>query len=220
MSRSGDGNTLLMTSSDGFCSCLTFQPGELGTVYHPLPQHKHTPVPIATEKANASATSTPQPTPTGPTSIALSRERSQSNNLNPSPSPYSSAIRPASPARSMSASSIATQSSFAQVPDQNAVPNMNNPTPSMSSVPSIAAANSGTGMMGGMPLFTPPQTPGHNGHSYGTPSVVGVPTVPVGTKREAEPGEEVKDKRRRIAPTLVSEGESAGPPSGSAPEGL
>lgn len=41
---------------------------------------------------------------------------------------------------------------------------MNYPTPSLSSVPSVAAAGSN---MGGMPLFTPPQTPGHAANSAG-----------------------------------------------------
>lgn len=56
---------------------------------------------------------------------------------------------------------------------------------------------------GGLPLFTPPQTPGpsaassHNGNGF----VAGV-------KREADPVEgSAKDKRRRIQPTLVSDSE-------------
>ena len=145
---SGDGQTLLMTSSDGFCSALTFAPGELGTIYHPSASAKHTPAPISVARAN-SASSTPQPTP-NPTSATAAaappvppapRQHSQSN---PSPSPYTAAARPASPARSparsMSVSSIGTDASFARAPDQNAPPAMNNPTPSMSAIPSIAAA--------------------------------------------------------------------------------
>ena len=142
---SSDGQTLLMTSSDGFCSALTFAPGELGTVYHP-PSAKHTPTPISVSKANNSATSTPQATPTMAAAVpvmpSIPRQQSISSNAppNPSPSPYTPAARPASPARSMSASSIGTEaSSFARPPDQNAPPVMNNPTPQMSSIPPVAA---------------------------------------------------------------------------------
>lgn len=149
---SSDGQTLLMTSSDGFCSALTFAPGELGAIYHPPSSTKHTPTPISVAKAN-SASSTPQPTPnatsagaTAPPVPPLLRQHSNSNPLpptNPSPSSYTPAARPASPARSparsMSVSSIGTEASFARAPDQNAPPVMNNPTPSMSSMPPIAA---------------------------------------------------------------------------------
>ncbi|KAL1625095.1 Chromatin assembly factor 1 subunit [Neofusicoccum ribis] len=58
---STDGSTLLMTSSDGFCSCLTFAPGELGQV-HPGPAKSH-PSSINTA-ASTSNQSTPTPTPT------------------------------------------------------------------------------------------------------------------------------------------------------------
>lgn len=203
---SSDGQTLLMTSSDGFCSALTFAPGELGSVYHPPPgAARQTPTPISVARAN-SASSTPQATPTTiPAVPALPRQPSNppTNNSNtiapppaPSPSPLTQPARPASPARSMSASSAA---SFAHPPDQNAPPAMNNPTPSMSSVPSIAAAGSG-GATGPLPLFTPPQTPGASAASNGAASAAAA-----GVKREGEGAEEGgREKRRRIAPTLVS----------------
>ena len=250
---SGDGQTLLMTSSDGFCSALTFTPGELGTVYHPSAGVKHTPTPISVARAN-SASSTPQPTPnpTSGTSAAappMPPAPRQHSHSNPSPSPYTPAARPASPARSparsMSVSSVGTEaSSFTRVPDQNAPPAMNNPTPSMSAIPSIAAAgmsdnrqsimtktdssigsNSGPG---GMPLFTPPQTPGHhvNGSTNSVPGIAapGVKrennasesgSVATGVKRESQASESMEEssraKRRRIAPTPVLEGEVAPP---------
>lgn len=237
---SGDGNTLLMTSSDGFCSALTFAPGELGTVYHPPASTKHTPAPISVGKAN-SAASTPQATPTASSAgldkpaAVPSAPRSASIASNaavigaPSPSPFPlERQRPASPARSMSASSIGTESSFARAPDQNAQPG-NNPTPQMSAMPSVAD--------GGMPLFTPPQTPGHhaNGSVSSVPGMVSThvkressasvesvvtsaSNVVAGVKRgsvaaESEDGGEVQ-KKRRIAPTLVS-GSDDQPPSGS-----
>lgn len=218
---SSDGQTLLMTSSDGFCSALTFAPGELGTVYpNPVPMSRHTPAPISVTKAN-SAASTPQATPTLTPAVPAmptqpshtSRQPSISGNMdappNPSASPFTTAARPASPARSMSTSSIGTEaSSFAKAPDQNAAI-MNNPTPSMSSVPSIAAGGSNPAP-GGVPLFTPPQTPGV--HVSGPAGVNGTngQTAPAvaGVKRDsasdAEEGGMGKEKKRRIAPTLVS----------------
>jgi chromatin assembly factor 1 subunit B len=80
---------------------------------------------------------------------------------------------------------------------------MNNPTPSMSSVPSMTAAGSGTS--GPLPLFTPPQTPGgpsnNNGSSLGV--VAGVKRESVAPEASEEPN---REKRRRIAPTLVEVG--------------
>lgn len=226
---SGDGQTLLMTSSDGFCSALTFAPGELGTVYpNPVSNARHTPAPISVAKAN-SAASTPQATPTLTPAVPAmpsqpshaSRQPSVSGNMdappNPSASPFTSAARPASPARSMSASSIGTEaSSFAKAPDQHAS-FLNNPTPSMSSVPSIAAGGSNPAP-GGVPLFTPPQTPGvHvavpagvNGHNaHPTQSVAGVKRESTGDHEDGGAG---KEKKRRIAPTLVSGNGAPQPP--------
>lgn len=227
---SSDGQTLLMTSSDGFCSALSFAPGELGTVHHPAPNTvRHTPTPISVARAN-SAASTPQATPTATPAVpALPRQPSNPPPNNgssiapppaPSASPFTNPARPASPARSMSASSAATQSSFAHPPDQNAPPAMNNPTPSMSSVPSIAAA-------GSVPLFTPPQTPGGSAAGNGSlsnASGVSAAAAPAaaGVKRESGASETSDDaaaaapreKRRRIAPTLVSgEGEVGNAPA-------
>ena len=225
---SSDGQTLLMTSSDGFCSALTFAPGELGTVYNTT---RHTPAPISVTKAN-SAASTPQATPTLTPAVPAmpsqpsqsSRHPSVSGNMdappNPSASPHPAPARPASPARSMSTSSIGTEaSSFAKAPDQNAaVPNA--PTPSMSSIPSLAAGGANPAP-GGVPLFTPPQTPGLNaaGNAAANGTNGQPPAAPTagsasvaGVKREsagdgdAEDGSngQGKEKKRRIAPTLVS----------------
>ncbi len=242
---SGDGNTLLMTSSDGFCSALTFAPGELGSVYHQPASARHTPAPISVTKAN-SATSTPQATPTASSagfekpSVApsMARQPSVTSNAGTSaPSPFpSEKQRPVSPACSMSASSIGTESSsFARVPDQNPHPG-NNPTPQMSALPSVAA--------GGLPLFTPPQTPGH--HANGSTNIVpgmlpsgvkresnasvesvttAVTNVVAGVKRESgtsdsTDGGEERSKKRRIAPTLVSgaDGSAVPTPSTERPE--
>ncbi len=221
--RSTDGLTLLITSSDGFCSCLTFSPGELGQAYHGS-HAKHNPSHINTSVS--SSQSTPTPTPTA--SVPLAKQNSSSGYA-ASPSLFAQG-RPSSPARSMSASSIATQSSFAPVPEQGGVM-MTNATPLMSSVPSVAAAPHGS--VGGMPLWTPPQTPMGSGavggsHSAAS-SVSGV--VGFGTKKDSdakreseserdEPrdrrkrdaeseGQEHGQKRRRIAPTPVSDSESS-----------
>merc|ERR1712093_611506 len=92
---SNDGLTLLMTSSDGFCSTLTFAPGELGDKYvGDAPMAKHTsiappsPFPHSHHRTSSTGLAAPSPPP-GPT------------------------IRPSSPTRSNSTSSIATQSSYA-----------------------------------------------------------------------------------------------------------
>ncbi|CAK1354568.1 putative WD repeat-containing protein [Cercospora beticola] len=235
LSWSSDGQTLLMTSTDGFCSALTFAPGELGTIYQPPTNSASTrpsPAPISVAKANSTA-STPQPTPTGVSATATVQPAASSNGTavpsskapRASPSPFTTITghvggRPASPARSMSQSSIATDASFARVPDQNAPPVMNNPTPSLTPLPSIAAAGSGTSSM---PLFTPPQTPGQS-----AAAMAAVPQVPApvsGVKRESNAGvapegdEQGREKRRRIAPTQVSDDVPAvAPPPPPAPK--
>ena len=35
LQRSSDGNTLVVSSTDGYCSIINFKTGELGQVYHP-----------------------------------------------------------------------------------------------------------------------------------------------------------------------------------------
>src|SRR5690349_14205962 len=120
--RSNDGSTLLMTSSDGFCSSITFAPGELGEKYTgPLAvhsRHHHTPAAINTAASQTSNHSTPTPTPTtgsmsGSTTAATApMQRQPSAGFPASPSSFIPA-RPGSPARSNSVSSIATASSFA-----------------------------------------------------------------------------------------------------------
>jgi chromatin assembly factor 1 subunit B len=116
----------------------------------------------------------------------------------------------------MSASSIATEASFARVPDQNPPPVMNNPTPSMSSVPSLAAAGS-SNPGAAVPLFTPPQTPGQNQANGSTSTNTSFAAA--GTKREGtatngtEQEEQGREKRRRIAPTLINESSAPAPPA-------
>ncbi|KAF1970904.1 WD40 repeat-like protein [Bimuria novae-zelandiae CBS 107.79] len=212
---SNDGSTLLMSSSDGFCSSLTFAPGELGEKYTgPLAResrHQHIPS-IDTVASRTSNHSTPTPTPTTsnmPTAVtatAPAMTRQLSAGFPASPSSFIPA-RPGSPTRSNSVSSIATASSFA--PSAGDMGVMNAPTPSMSAVPGLAAANSGP--VGGVPMFTPPMTPahGHGTHSASS-SVSGVPGEIVSPRKkrdlqavpEIEEGREIK--KRRIAPTRVT----------------
>ncbi|TVY38183.1 putative WD repeat-containing protein [Lachnellula occidentalis] len=196
---STDGQTLLMTSSDGFCSTLTFSPSELGEVYKgEVPTAKH---PII---STASSQNTPMATPTAiapPSPFPSSHHHRTSSNLSvaPSPPPSSSSnitgtIRPSSPTRSNSTSSIATQSSYA-TPGTI----ISNPTLVGGTLAGIAAGNS-------FMAATPPQTPRST-----TSSVSGF-------KRDAgASGSDVEDggvkKKRRIAPTLV---ESTNSPSGGA----
>ena len=92
--RSNDGLTLLMASSDGFCSCLAFSPGELGTVYEGKVSHG---MRVSTLNTTVSQQTTPNATPVTPIAPTLPRQQSIT-------SAFGSA-RPASPARSMSTSS-------------------------------------------------------------------------------------------------------------------
>ncbi|KAI1326945.1 WD40 repeat-like protein [Xylariaceae sp. FL0255] len=193
---SNDGMTLLISSSDGFCSTLSFTPGELGQEYKgDLLGPKNT-TPAATGTTSNQAT--PIPTPTSlfapPSPFPGHQHRNSTSSMTaPSPPPSTSfaSVRPASPTRSNSTSSVATQASV-----------MNNPPLIGGSVPSITAASSGK--VTGLPLTTPPETP----------SAVGAP-VTVGSKRDAAEDEREdggsKPKKRRIAPTLVTEPKSTEP---------
>jgi chromatin assembly factor 1 subunit B len=222
-----------MTSSDGFCSAVTFAPGELGEKYTgPLAtqsRQQHTPAAINTT-ASQSNVSTPTPTPTSgsmsatATATAPPMQRQPSAGFPASPSSFVPA-RPGSPTRSNSVSSIATATSFA--PSAGDPTSMNAPTPAMSSVPSLAATNSGP-----VPMWTPPLTPAHGqgaSHSASS-SVSGIPNMTMtnmgrresersesdrddalstSKKRELHPVPEVEErdsKKRRIAPMSISLG--------------
>ena len=183
--RSSDGSTLLISSSDGFCSTLSFTPGELGQEYKGE---------LASSKNNsvagtaASNQATPIPTPTSvfapPSPFPNHQHRNSGTSFTaPSPPPTTSFVnaRPPSPTRSNSTSSVATQASV-----------INNPPLIGGSVPSITATNSGK--VTGVPMTTPPETPGSA-------------NIAAGAKREATEGEKedtnTQPKKRRIAPTPV-----------------
>ena len=173
-----------MSSSDGFCSNLSFGVGELGQVYsgHVPTLHHPSPVPIST---SASAAPTPIPTPTA-TSAPMSFEKQPTPASHHSPAPPP----PPSPTRSNSISSIATEASQ---------PVISNPTPTMGSVPSLAAANPS---FSNLPWTTPPQTPMSgiiSRPSSVSGSVLGKRDTSESEKEEPSQG----PKKRRIAPTLV-----------------
>lgn len=190
---SSDGLTLLISSSDGFCSTLSFSAGELGQVYKGELAGPKNAVSASAAAASSSNQATPTPTPTAifappsPFPGGSHQHRNSSSSFAaPSPPPNASfvSLRPSSPTRSNSTSSVTTQSSTAV---------MTNPPLIGGTVPGIVAANSGKAS--GVPLTTPPETPrsGNNATS--------------GVKREASESEKDETsshpKKRRIAPTPV-----------------
>ncbi|KAI9891760.1 MAG: hypothetical protein M1814_002510 [Vezdaea aestivalis] len=195
---SSDGLTLLMSSSDGFCSSLTFSPGELGQIYTgTTPSMYQTTVLTALN----SAQSTPAPTPTSATAPPL-HGRNLSSGVPPSPSHPVPAVRPSSPTRSNSTSSVATQSSHAQTPGHI----ISNPTPTLGNVPSLGAASSG--LVTGIPITTPPQTPASAASSVSGASVLGkrdASSITAPAAKESDPANPASKerKKRRVAPTLV-----------------
>lgn len=189
-----DGLTLFISSSDGFCSTLSFAAGELGEVY----KGEIPPLAKTTSSGSGAAASSTQNTPSAtPTNFAPpspfpSGPQHQHRNSNSSftaPSPPASVSaapqRPASPARSNSTSSVATQ------PAVGSSGVISNPPLIGGTVPTVAAAN--TGKVTGVPITTPPETPRSNA------------SATAGTKRDASESEKEdgKPKKRRIAPTPV-----------------
>ena len=226
-----------MTSTDGFCSCLAFTPGELGQVYHGKlgPSQSAQATPLNTNVT--SQHSTPNITPVNAAAPPLPRQTSIS-------AAFANA-RPSSPARSMSTSSIG---SFA-IPNSNPDTTTNTPanapppppptaavttpasstnapspaavlmhqTPSLSSVPSVAAAHSAP-VPGMVPLWTPPETPnaapgGTSGRTHSaSSSVSGIgfvrPDAEAASFRREESDSEMTEDgatRKRTSETDVSD---------------
>lgn len=147
--------------------------------------------------AGSPVAASPSSTPVAATMPPLMRNPS-SQGPAPSPSPFTGPL-PGSPARSMSTTSVAGSMA---APDHSA------DTPEMSSVPSLTAASSGTPMVGGMPMYTPPQTPGYTAATPAVPPAsAGAPVAAsLPAKRGNEGGEDsTREKKRRIAPTLLTE---------------
>ncbi|KAB5584836.1 WD40-repeat-containing domain protein [Coniochaeta sp. 2T2.1] len=201
---SSDGSTLLISSSDGFCSTLSFAPGELGTPYTgEVGPQKHS---VVSGTVISSNQNTPVPTPTSvfapPSPFpngSHHRHRDSGSSLT-APSPPAATLasfvnqRPSSPARSNSTSSIVTQPSQAGI--------ITNPSLIVGQVPGLTATNSGK--VTGVPMTTPPETPRNS---------AAVPATTTGLKRDTSESEleegGQQPKKRRIAPTLVSGGGSS-----------
>ncbi|MCJ1471971.1 hypothetical protein MMC13_000615 [Lambiella insularis] len=199
---SNDGLTLLMSSSDGFCSSISFAPGELGQIFTgPVPTAHHPHHASLAISVSSSAQPSPVPTPTTASAPVLSKPASGLGVAAAS----AAAVRPNSPSRSNSASSIATQSSFVQT---SAGIIASNPTPILSNVPSVAAANSAVPTL---PLSTPPMTPmstvsaasSVNGSTLGKRDTGGL------SESDLEEYKNPAKKQRRVAPTPVSQDGSA-----------
>ncbi|RAL62077.1 hypothetical protein DID88_002563 [Monilinia fructigena] len=181
LSWSTDGATLLMTSSDGFCSTLTFASGELGQVYEEeIPTAKRS---FVSGSAVSSTQNTPMATPTAgiapPSPFPISNHHRTSSNPMVAPSPPLLPLPISDPLR----------------PRDQILP-LHNPTPMASSVPGIAAAN----IVSGVPMTTPPQTPRSTASS-----VAGIKRpgdASESEKEETRAGHE--KKKRRIAPTQIS----------------
>ncbi|OKL56595.1 hypothetical protein UA08_08170 [Talaromyces atroroseus] len=188
LSWSSDGLTLIMSSSDGFCSTLSFAPGELGQPYpHAIP--------------SSSSNNTPLPTPTHTASPSLAKP-------NPAPASTGPTGRAGSPARSSSTSSIQT------LPTQpNTV--INNPTPTLGTVPLVTATNSTQPQV--LPLTTPPLTPmpgiSHSTTNSFSSTILGKRDIGAASESEKEDAktsefgdkEQKPAKKRRIAPTLIAQ---------------
>ena len=176
-------------------------PGELGQIYTgsvPTAHHPHHPS-LAISISN-SAQPSPIPTPTNASTPNLSKT---AVGLSVSAAPISAA-GPASPSRSNSTSSIATQSSFAQIPAGLIA---SNPTPTLGNVPSVAAASSTVPML---PLSTPPMTPMSSASAASSVNGSMLGKRDMGGMSESDLEENKGPaKKRRIAPTPVTGSESA-----------
>lgn len=190
-----------MTSSDGFCSNVSFNPGELGQVYSGHVPTAHHPSPAISTASSAQ----PTPTPTPTTAAAPSFEKQAPLLAMPSTIPAPSAYL-SSPTRSSSASSSVAPSSQTQNPSNVVI---SNPTPTLGNVPSVAAPNSS---FGGLPWTTPPLTP-RAGATSTASSASGVVLGKRDTSESEKEDHSKQPKKRRIAPTLVH---SEPPESGSA----
>lgn len=208
---SNDGLTLMMSSSDGFCSTLTFSPGELGTVYtgtHPTYRDPHphnnivtTSLPAPTGIHRDSLSTVTTPTLASPTLAKASPAFPAPAAPSPAPSYTTFYTRPHSPTRSNSQSSIATLASV------RAPPPGDMPTPLLSSIPGVAVPPS---------MTTPPATPAYSGSGHGgahstTSSVSGsvLGKRETGAHSESEREDTQRPgtiKKRRVAPTPINPG--------------
>ncbi|KAG9243284.1 WD40-repeat-containing domain protein [Calycina marina] len=193
LSWARDGLTLLMTSSDGFCSTLTFAEGELGKIYPgevPTSKHPHLSTAVSSSQNTPIATPTSNFAPPSPFRNP-GHQRTLSNVSvapSPPPAPVVPSMKPSSPTRSNSVSSVITQNS--SVNGSGTI--VSNPTLVGGSVSGPVAGTSGLGLL---PMSTPPETPRSAASSIS------------GVKRDASESEQdegsQEKKKRRIAPTPV-----------------
>ena len=171
--RSTDGNMLIMTSTDGFCSTIIFETGELGEV-HPGPA----PTTISSTHSRPSPSTTSNPTFPTPSARASSPTRSNSSSSVATLSGFASSTPKPTQAPSAPLSALSPSSNFIQ--------------PTVSSSHQGSTRNLSISSTGSVPpLNTPPETPINQKRDSETPS-------------DSIPMEEPKNKKRRIAPTLIS----------------
>jgi chromatin assembly factor 1 subunit B len=186
--RSPDGQALMLSSSDGYCSIVVFDMAELGTV-HPTQQHHRQLAAIAQSHSGPSAHYVPSASST------------------PVPhSPAVSTMRQYSPAPTRSEREGSVASSIALPPSQTIPFSLHGPTHPPSSASSSTEPS--------VQLPTPDESDRESSKVFGGAksesgsSVAGtapsVPGVDAGTKREGGETEAPK-KKRRIALTQVIE---------------
>ncbi|KAL4796588.1 WD40-repeat-containing domain protein [Aspergillus venezuelensis] len=186
---SSDGLTLMMSSSDGFCSTVSFTPGELGQPYT---------API----------SAPQSTPLGQSTSTLQTPTDPIKPVQPTAPPP-----PASPARSNSVSSVTTQRTSQQAEV------VNNPTPTLGAVPLVTATHSAqppATLPLTTPPETPMSTVSQ---SEGSSTVLGKrnESEKEGSHDPTPSDQAQPPKKRRVAPTLISAGTGSTSTSNEAP---
>ena len=140
-----------MTSSDGFCSNVSFNPGELGQTYSGHVPTAHHPSPAISTASSAQPT--PTPTPTTAAAPFFEKQVPPLGMTSHSPAPSAPSAYPSSPTRSSSGSS--SQAPLSQTTNPSGII-ISNPTPTVGNVPSVTAPNTS---VGGLPWTTPPQTP-------------------------------------------------------------
>ncbi|KAK6538597.1 hypothetical protein TWF694_010175 [Orbilia ellipsospora] len=202
-----DGNTLLITSTDGFCSYVAFNPGELGNAYTATPASN----PMSSAISPPIGTEQPPKRPSSPFLVSGSSV---------------SRIPPAS-SRNIGSTSINTPTPFtpgSNTTDPSEV--LTNPTPVVSNIPGVSSNVSGYSLGTSVPWKTPPATPAAAANlpaATAPPPVPAVPVIPSGAapsvprKRESDAGpsaaaptQEVSEadkggdkKRRRVAPVKI-----------------
>ncbi|KAI9888027.1 MAG: hypothetical protein M1823_000148 [Watsoniomyces obsoletus] len=203
LSWSPDGLTLMMSSLDGFCSVVTFAPGELGQIY------SNTTTTISHPAVGSSASSSTHSTPVA-TPVSTHPHRISGQLVVPGPSAHFPLPGPqvSSPARTNSASSVTTQPSMSQSQLTTYLPSR---TASGSGSASVSTTRTGLpGVSSGstIPLSTPPQTPMPPAEtpikSEAGAEVLGKREPSVRPGSEVEEGESQSNpKKRRIEPTMI-----------------